>query len=91
MIIPFEQIADETLTAIIEEFIVREGGDNGDIDINNDQKITQVKQQLKQGSVVVVYSELYESVNILPKAQFMQQLAESEHDEFTHQNNDEFK
>ena len=70
MIIPLEQINEDTLTAIIEEFILREGTDYGVIDASKADKITQVKLQLQQGSAVIVYSELHESVNILPREQF---------------------
>lgn len=70
MIIPLEQINEETLTAIIEDFILREGTDYGLIDASKADKIAQVKLQLQQGSAVIVYSELYESVNILPRDQF---------------------
>ncbi len=70
MIIPLEQINEETLTAIIEEFILREGTDYGVIDASKADKISQVKLQLQQGNAVIVYSELHESVNILPREQF---------------------
>lgn len=70
MIIPLEQINEETLTAIIEDFILREGTEYGVIDASKADKIAQVKLQLKQGSAVIVYSELHESVNILPREQF---------------------
>jgi uncharacterized protein YheU (UPF0270 family) len=71
MIIPLEQLNEETLTAIIEDFILREGTDYGAIDTTKEEKIKQVKQQLTQGSAVLVYSELHESVNILPREQFI--------------------
>ncbi|WP_114327194.1 YheU family protein [Candidatus Colwellia aromaticivorans] len=70
MIIPLEQINEETLTAIIEDFILREGTEYGVIDASKADKIAQVKLQLQQGSAVIVYSELHESVNILPREQF---------------------
>lgn len=70
MIIPLEQINEETLIAIIEDFILREGTDYGVIDASKADKIAQVKLQLQQGSAVIVYSELHESVNILPREQF---------------------
>ncbi|WP_159821836.1 YheU family protein [Colwellia sp. 20A7] len=73
MIIPLEQIQVDTLDAIIEEFILREGTDYGAIDTSKEDKIAQVKLQLKQGSAVLVYSELHESVNILPSDQFKQE------------------
>ena len=70
MIIPLEQLNQETLNAIIEDFILREGTDYGAEDVTKAEQIAQVKLQLKQGSAVLVYSELHESVNILPKEQF---------------------
>jgi len=70
MIIPLEQINEETLTAIIEDFILREGTDYGVVDASKADKIAQVKLQLHQGSAEIVYSELHESVNILPREQF---------------------
>lgn len=76
MIIPLDQIPNETLRAIIEEFILREGTDYGDENISKETKISQVKKQLEQGSAVIVYSELYETVNILPKEQFQEGMEE---------------
>ena len=70
MIIPLEQVNEETLIAIIEDFILREGTEYGFIDASKADKIAQVKLQLQQGSAVIVYSELHESVNILPREQF---------------------
>lgn len=72
MIIPLEQIQEETLNAIIEDFILREGTDYGEIDITKAEKMAQVKLQLSQGSALLVYSELHESVNIVPSEQFNQ-------------------
>ncbi|MCJ8293040.1 MAG: YheU family protein [Colwellia sp.] len=70
MIIPLEQLSNETLAAIIEDFILREGTEYGAEDITKQAKIDQVKKQLQQGSALLVYSELHESVNILPSDQF---------------------
>ncbi|MEW6995304.1 YheU family protein [Colwelliaceae bacterium MEBiC 14330] len=76
MIIPLDKISGETLLAIIEEFILREGTDYGDENICNATKIAQVKQQLEFGSAVLVYSELYETVNIVPSEQLQQGVEE---------------
>jgi len=76
MIIPLEQLSSETLTAIIEDFILREGTEYGAVDISKKDKIIQVKQQLEQGHAVLVYSELHESVNILPREQFKEGIEE---------------
>lgn len=70
MIIPLAQLSAETLLAIIEDFILREGTEYGAEDISKQAKIAQVKKQLELGTAVLVYSELHESVNILPSEQF---------------------
>ena len=70
MIIPLDQLPHETLIAIIEGFILREGTEYGAVDISKEAKISQVKKQLEQGCAVLVYSELHESINILPSDQF---------------------
>jgi len=72
MIIPLEQLNEDTLYAIIEDFILREGTDYGVVDATKEDKVAQIKLQLQQGSAVLVYSELHESVNILPREQFVQ-------------------
>jgi hypothetical protein len=76
MIIPLDKIPNDTLLAIIEEFILREGTDYGDESIDKETKIKQVKLQLEDGSAVLVYSELHETVNILPKEQFQDDIEE---------------
>jgi uncharacterized protein YheU (UPF0270 family) len=72
MIIPFEQLPVDTLNAIIEEFVLREGTEYGENSVSKEDKIEQVKAQLAQGSAVLVFSELHESVNIMPAEQFNQ-------------------
>ncbi len=76
MIIPLNKISNETLLAIIEEFILREGTDYGDEITDKQTKIKQVKLQLEDGSAVLVYSELHETVNILPTEQFQEGIEE---------------
>ncbi|RHW77952.1 YheU family protein [Colwellia sp. RSH04] len=70
MIIPFEQLDNETLTAVIEDYVLREDTEFDAMETSKETKVQHVKNLLIQGSVVLVYSELYESVNILPKDQF---------------------
>jgi uncharacterized protein YheU (UPF0270 family) len=78
MIIPLETLPKETVTAIIESFVLREGTEYGSADVTLDDKIQQVFQQLKQGSALLVYSELHETVNILPADQFVEGHEEEE-------------
>ena len=73
MIIPFEELEKDTLESIIKEFVLREGTEYGSEDICLTDKIAQVNAALANGSAVLVYSELYETVNILPIEQFHQE------------------
>ena len=64
MIIPWQQIAAETLDNLIKEFVLREGTDYGDTEWSLDDKVSHVKAQLESGEAVIVFSELHETVDI---------------------------
>jgi uncharacterized protein YheU (UPF0270 family) len=69
MIIPIADLTEETLLNIIEGFVLREGTEYGAADISLAEKVQQVLTQLTLGDVLLVYSELHETVNIIPKQQ----------------------
>ena len=69
MIIPYQQINPETLHSLLEEHALREGTDYGENEVSISTKIAQLRRQLEQGDIVLVYSELHETVNLLPKSQ----------------------
>ena len=70
MIIPWQDLAPETLDNLIESFVLREGTDYGEQERSLEQKVNDVKRQLKSGDVVLVWSELHEPVNIMPRNAF---------------------
>lgn len=70
MIIPWQELSTETLDNLIESFVLREGTDYGMQEQTLEQKVADVKKQLVSGEAVLVWSELHESVNIMPAAQF---------------------
>lgn len=78
MIIPYQQIAADTLHNLIEYYVLREGTDYGDSEVPLARKVQQVMQQLQREEVVIVYSELHESINLMPKQVFLQQQAEQD-------------
>lgn len=69
MIIPIQDLEHDTLLSIIEGFVLQEGTEYGDQDVSLEEKVQQVLTQLASGEAFLVYSELHESVNIVPKAQ----------------------
>ncbi|WP_225086001.1 YheU family protein [Pectobacterium colocasium] len=70
MIIPWQQLDPETLDNIIESFVLREGTDYGEQERSLAQKVEDIRTQLKSGEVVLVWSELHETLNIMPRGQF---------------------
>ena len=73
MIIPVNSLPAPTLNNIIESFILREGTDYGREDFSFEDKKEDVKKQLMMGTAVLVYSELHETVNIMPAEQFQRE------------------
>ncbi|TDB47285.1 YheU family protein [Photorhabdus luminescens] len=70
MIIPWQQLAPETLLNLIESFVLREGTDYGEDEKSLEQKVADIRRQLERGDVMLVWSELHESINIVPKEMF---------------------
>ena len=69
MIIPYQQLTTDTLDSLLEEHALREGTDYGENEVSLADKVEQLKQQLVSGFVVIVYSELHESVNLIKKSE----------------------
>lgn len=70
MIIPYKELPTETLDSVIEAFVLREGTDYGEQERTLEQKVEDVRRQLKSGDIVLVWSELHETLNIMPRGQF---------------------
>ncbi|MDR3432953.1 MAG: YheU family protein [Rouxiella aceris] len=70
MIIPWQELDTETLNGVIEAFVLREGTDYGEQERTLSQKVDDVRRQLKSGDVVLVWSELHETLNMMPRGQF---------------------
>ncbi|HIF9117550.1 TPA: YheU family protein [Photobacterium damselae] len=69
MIIPWQQIDSETLTNLIEHFVLREGTDYGEQELSLADKVAHVRLQLEHGEAVIVFSELHETVDIKLRSQ----------------------
>ncbi len=69
MIIPWQQLEPDTLQSIIESFVLREGTDYGEQERSLEEKVRDIRRQLASGDVVLVWSELHETLNIMPRTQ----------------------
>lgn len=67
MIIPYEKLSQEALNGLIEEFVTRPGTDTGYTKNTLEQNVDMVKRQLKRGDAFVVFDEIIQTANIVPK------------------------
>lgn len=74
MLIPWQQLNPDTLLSLIESYVLREGTDYGDEEISLADKTQAVLTQIRLGQVVILYSELHETVDLLTKQQYQRQL-----------------
>ncbi len=65
MIIPPEQINNDTLINLIEEYITREGTDYGFVEQNLSIKTESVRRQIMAGDVLIVFDASTQSVNLM--------------------------
>ncbi|WP_108649283.1 YheU family protein [Dongshaea marina] len=70
MIVPWQELDPDTLENLLQSFVLREGTDYGEQELSLEHKVEQLKEQLKRKELVLVYSELHESVNLMPADAF---------------------
>ena len=73
MIIPANTLAPETLRAVIENVITREGTDYGELEFSMDEKVAQILLLIKRNEIVVVFDEDSESVALMNTQEARQQ------------------
>lgn len=71
MIIPWQSLEESTLYNVLDSFILREGTDYGERELSLDEKRERLLAQLKADKVVIVWSELHESLDIKDKQTFL--------------------
>jgi len=67
--IPHRMLSPEALRGVLEAFVTREGTDYGTHEVSLETKVVQVRQQLDEGTAVIVYDEATDSCTIQPTNQ----------------------
>lgn len=67
VIVPLEKISDEALDGLIQEFVLREGTDYGQHEVSLDKKNEQIKKQLLNGHIFIVFDPAEQSASIVRK------------------------
>ncbi len=65
MQIPFDQLSDDALQGLLEEFVTREGMDYGYTLLSLEEKVAQVREQLTRGDVVIYFDPVLQSCNLM--------------------------
>lgn len=63
--IPWRELAAETLDALIEAFVMREGTDYGEHEVALADKVEQIRRQIQRGQVRVLFDTDTESVTLM--------------------------
>jgi len=62
--VPWAALAPQTLQAVIESFVLREGTDYGTEEVPLATKVSQVRRQLERGEAQILFDPVTESVDI---------------------------
>ena len=65
--VPLEQISEDALVGLIQEFVLREGTDYGAAEVSLEVKTRQILGQLHRGDVLVVFDPTDESCSLRRK------------------------
>jgi len=68
MLIPFELIEADTLNNLLEDFVTREGTDNGD-DTPLDMRVERARHALKRGEAVIVFDPESQQCQLMLKSE----------------------
>lgn len=60
-----DDLAPDTLRAVIESFVLREGTDYGEHEVSLEAKVAQVLRQLRRGEAHITFDPATESVNVV--------------------------
>jgi uncharacterized protein len=63
--VPHTELEVETLTRLIESFVLREGTDYGAKEYSLDQKVDHVRRQLERGEARIMFDPNSETVDIV--------------------------
>ena len=73
MIVPWQQIAPQTLRNLVEEFVTRDGTDYGEREVPLEQRVARVETLLSQGRAVVWFDDTTDTVTLLMRDQLPRQ------------------
>jgi uncharacterized protein YheU (UPF0270 family) len=67
MIIPYNELSEEALQALIEDFVTRDGTDYGQDELSMQEKAAHLFALLKTGELLISYNEESDSCGLVNK------------------------
>jgi uncharacterized protein YheU (UPF0270 family) len=67
VVVPYSELAEDLLHAVVESFVLREGTDYGETEVPLQQKVSRVISQLKKGEAKILFDPESDSITIVVK------------------------
>lgn len=64
--IPWQELSEDALYGVIEEFVTREGTEYGSSEVSLADKCRQVQRQLERGEALITFDEATQTCSIVP-------------------------
>lgn len=65
VVVPWQELSDDALLGVIENFVLREGTDYGERDVPHERKVAEVRRQLEKGEAKILFDPTDSSVTIV--------------------------
>ena len=65
VVVPYTELAEHLLHAVVESYVLREGTDYGEKEFSLEDKVSHVIGQLKRGEARIVFDPQTETVDIV--------------------------
>ncbi len=72
MIIPPEQLSEDALQGVLEEYIGREGTDYGMLELSLKDKVARLRPQVMRGDVLIIFDEFLETLTLVRREDLKQ-------------------
>jgi uncharacterized protein YheU (UPF0270 family) len=68
IVVPYTALEADTLRAVVESYVLREGTEYGERDYTLADKVAHVMRQLERGEARIVFEPISQSIDIVPAA-----------------------
>ena len=73
MIIPYHELSEDALQALVEDFVTRDGTDYGEVEMSMQEKSAYLLALLKKGDLLITYIEELQSCGLVTKEEVARQ------------------